>query len=57
MFHISEEQIEEIRRAADAGEIVERTFATEVVAEDGTTVAEVDKLLYVRRKSSDPRPA
>jgi acyl-coenzyme A thioesterase PaaI-like protein len=56
-FHISEEQIEEIRRAADAGEIVERTFSTEVVAEDGTTIAEVDKLLYVRRKPPDPRPA
>jgi acyl-coenzyme A thioesterase PaaI-like protein len=56
-FHISREQIEEIRRAADAGEIVERTFSTEVVAEDGATVAEVDKLLYVRRKPPDPRPA
>jgi acyl-coenzyme A thioesterase PaaI-like protein len=56
-FHISEEQIAEIRRAADAGEIVERTFSTEVVAQDGTIVAEVDKLLYVRRKPPDPHPA
>ncbi|MFL6194624.1 MAG: DUF4442 domain-containing protein [Thermoanaerobaculia bacterium] len=49
-FHLPQEKIDEIRAAADAGEKVEPTFAVEVRNEAGEVVAEVEKLLYVRRK-------
>lgn len=49
-FHIPQERIDEIRAAADAGGKVEPTFQVTVVDEEGKVVAEVEKLLYVRRK-------
>lgn len=49
-FHIPQERIDEIRAAADAGGKVEPTFQTTVVDGEGKAVAEVEKLLYVRRK-------
>lgn len=49
-FHIPQERIDEIRAAADAGGKVEPTFQVAVVDAEGTVVAEVEKLLYVRRK-------
>jgi acyl-coenzyme A thioesterase PaaI-like protein len=49
-FDIPQERIEEIRRAADAGEKVEPVFKAEVVGEDGQVVVEVEKTLYVRRR-------
>jgi acyl-coenzyme A thioesterase PaaI-like protein len=49
-FHIPQERIDEIRTAADAGGKVEPTFRAEVIDEAGELIAEVEKLLYVRRK-------
>ena len=49
-FHIPQETIGGIRAAADAGGKVEPTFQVTVVDEEGKVVAEVEKLLYVRRK-------
>jgi hypothetical protein len=49
-FHLPQETIDGIRAAADAGEKVEPSFTVEVLNEAGEVVAEVDKLLYVRRK-------
>jgi acyl-coenzyme A thioesterase PaaI-like protein len=49
-FHIPPERIEEIRAAADATAKVEPVFTVEVVDDQGEVVAEVEKLLYVRRK-------
>jgi len=49
-FHIPQERIDEIRAAADAGGKVEPTFEVSVMDEQGQVVAEVEKLLYVRRK-------
>jgi acyl-coenzyme A thioesterase PaaI-like protein len=54
-FHIPQEKIDEIRAAADAGNKVEPPFKVEVVDERGNVVAEVEKLLYVRRKDAPPR--
>ena len=48
-FHIPQERIDEIRAAADAGGKVEPVFTMEVVDEMGEVVADVEKLLYVRR--------
>lgn len=49
-FHIPQETIDEIRDAADAGGKVEPTFQANILDEQGEVVAEVEKLLYVRRK-------
>jgi len=53
-FHIPPERVEEIRAAADRDGKVEPVFRVDVVNEKGEVVAEVEKLLYVRRK--DPVP-
>ena len=49
-FHIPQERIDEIRTAADAADKVEPVFQANVVDERGQVVAEVEKVLYVRRK-------
>jgi hypothetical protein len=51
-FHIPQERIDEIRAAAEAGGKVEPVFTVNVVDEQGEVVAEVEKLLYVRRKTA-----
>ncbi len=50
-FEIPRERVEEIRAAADAGEKVEPVFEARVVGAEGKTVAELEKVLYVRRKA------
>jgi len=54
-FHIPQERIDEIRAAADAGGKVEPVFTVEVFDEKGELVADVEKLLYVRRKDATAR--
>jgi acyl-coenzyme A thioesterase PaaI-like protein len=49
VFEIPEEAVSEIRAAADRDGKVEPRFAVEVRDEDGAVVAEVEKLLWVRR--------
>jgi acyl-coenzyme A thioesterase PaaI-like protein len=49
-FHVPAEEIERIRQAALVERKVEPVFTTEVVGEAGEVVAEVEKVLYVRRK-------
>ena len=49
-FEIPEARIEEIRHAADAGEKVEPAFTVQLVGDDGRVVAEVEKVIYVRRR-------
>lgn len=49
-FHLSEEHITEIRTQADSQPKVEPQFQVLVKDADGTVVAEVEKLLYVRKK-------
>ena len=50
-FQIPEERIAEIRAAADAQGKVEPQFQVQVTDAEGNVIAEVDKLLYVRRKN------
>lgn len=52
-FHIPDEQVEAIRRAADTEGRTEPTFTAEVTDGDGEVIAEVEKLLYVRKKERD----
>jgi uncharacterized protein DUF4442 len=56
VFHIPQEKIDEIRAAADAARKVEPVFQVEVVDEQGEVVAEVEKLVYVRRKETPSAP-
>lgn len=55
-FHIPEERIAEIRAGADRDGKVEPSFRVDVVNEQGEVVAEIEKLLYVRRKDAVPAP-
>lgn len=50
-FRLSEEQIGELRKAVSAEGKIERAFAVEVKDASGTVIAEVEKLLHIRRKS------
>ncbi|MGH9570126.1 MAG: DUF4442 domain-containing protein [Candidatus Angelobacter sp.] len=49
-FEIPAEMVREIRAAADANGKVEPQFQVQITDSEGNVVAEVDKLLYVRRK-------
>jgi len=49
-FHIPPEEIEAIRRRADEEGKTEPTFHAEVVDDEGQVIAQVEKLVHVRRK-------
>jgi hypothetical protein len=49
-FHVSDDVIEAIRREADANGKTEPRFTAEILDEAGEVVAEVAKLLHVRRR-------
>jgi len=49
-FHIPQERIEEIRRTVEDKGVTEPVFTVDVLNEEGKRVADVEKLLYVRRK-------
>jgi Domain of unknown function (DUF4442) len=53
-FHLSEEQISEIRAAADIQPKVEPQFQVLIKDAEGNVVAEIDKLLYVKKKPPHP---
>ncbi len=55
-FELSEEKVEEIRKSADTLGKIEPLFQVYVTDREGNVVAEVEKLLYVRRKDA-PRLA
>jgi len=49
-FRLSEEQIGEIKNALNSQAKIERVFTVEIKDESGNVVAEVEKLLHVRKK-------
>jgi hypothetical protein len=51
-FHLSDEQIADIRRAAETQPKVEPQFQVLIKDAEGNVVAEVDKLLYVKKKDN-----
>jgi hypothetical protein len=52
-FEMPPERVAAIRAAADTERKTEPRFTVQVLAGSGEVVAEVEKLLYVRRKNSD----
>jgi len=51
-FRLSDEQTQEIRDALETEEKIDRTFSVEVKDESGTVIAEVQKLIHVKRKAA-----
>jgi acyl-coenzyme A thioesterase PaaI-like protein len=51
VFELSAERLEEIRAQAEREHKVEPVFQVEIKDESGAVVAEVEKTLYVRRKT------
>jgi acyl-coenzyme A thioesterase PaaI-like protein len=51
-FEIPTERLEEIRRGVDAAGKVETSFSVSIRDEQGEVVAEVEKLIHVRRKAA-----
>jgi acyl-coenzyme A thioesterase PaaI-like protein len=49
-FRLAQEQVDEIKNALEGAEKIERTFAVEVKDDSGTVIAQVEKLLHIRRK-------
>ncbi len=49
-FRVSQEQIAEIKKQADTEHKLEPVFSVQVLDESGDLVAEVDKVIYIRRK-------
>jgi acyl-coenzyme A thioesterase PaaI-like protein len=49
-FHISPQRLEEIRTEIDKVGRKDYTFSTQVLGSEGEVIAEVEKLVYVRRK-------
>lgn len=56
-FNLSAEKLAEIKQAADEGYKHEPSFTVQIKNEQGEVVAEVDKVLYVRRKDRMRRDA
>jgi len=50
-FRLSAEQVDEIRQALNHEAKIERMFSVKVKDESGGVVAEVEKLLHIRRKN------
>ncbi len=53
-FQISDQQLEEIRQALLTEPKVERTFMVDVKDRAGNVIAQVEKLLYIRKKEGSP---
>ena len=51
-FEISAERIAEIRTQAEASGKIEPVFNVSVTDSEGAVIAEVEKLLYVRKKDA-----
>jgi len=49
-FRLSEEQIQEIRQALHSQPKIERVVTVDIKDESGDVVAEVEKLLHIRKK-------
>ena len=50
-FRITQSQLDELRAELQAHETIEPTFVVHVKDDQGEVVAEVDKLLHIRRKA------
>jgi hypothetical protein len=49
-FRLAEEQIREIKQGLNSQQKIERLFTVEVKDESGSVIAQIEKLLHIRRK-------
>jgi hypothetical protein len=56
-FRLSDEQLNGIRQALETQDKIETTFVVEVKDEAGDVVAEVQKLIHIRKKKEGSPPA
>ncbi|MEM7048305.1 MAG: DUF4442 domain-containing protein [Acidobacteriota bacterium] len=56
-FRITGDQVEELRQQAESADKVEPTFVAEVLDDQGELVAQVEKRLYIRKKSASGSPS
>jgi len=56
-FRLRQQQLDELRAQVDAQGKIEWTFTVQVRDEQGEVVAEVEKLLHVRRKDAKGTPS
>lgn len=49
-IRLNADDIEQVKQLAASGAPVLRTYPVDVLAEDGTVVAHIDKVLYIRKK-------
>ena len=50
-FHLTQETIDEIKAYVDSNTKMDKHFRVEIKDESGKLIAEVDKVLYIRKKS------
>ena len=50
-FRLTQEQIDEIRQALETQEKIEPTFSIEIKDDAGTVIAEVQKILHIKKKA------
>ena len=50
-FHIAPDEVARLRQEASGGQVVEPTYKARVLDDRGKIVAEVQKLLYIKRKA------
>jgi acyl-coenzyme A thioesterase PaaI-like protein len=55
-FQLSEDELQSIRTEVDIHGKIEKTFTIHVKSMDGEIIAEVDKLISIRRKASPEKP-
>ena len=51
-FHITQEQIDEIRNEAQSGEKILKDYSVDILSTTGEVIARVTKTLYIRKKIS-----
>ncbi len=56
-FELTKEKIAEIKKLADENPKYEPTFLVEIKDDEGSVIAEVDRLVYVKRKDKIKKPS
>ncbi|ACV27603.1 DUF4442 domain-containing protein [Kangiella koreensis] len=49
-FHLSEQQIQEVKSKADSDSSYRPTFTVDILDEQGTMVTQVEKIIYVKKR-------
>ncbi len=55
-FRLTQEVIDEIKVQVEANVKMDKTFKVEIRDEDDKLIAEVDKVIYIRKKSEETKP-